>query len=112
MIKYRWKVAPEPTGKYRSFEHRSWPTAFEVSTGHWVCYIRCEDEYVPRRVAAGDHRELTVLVSIACRGEERAKHGRFRWAKLKQRCATLTEAKELFAKFLATHPDHDFGIGE
>lgn len=107
MIKYRWKVAPEPTGRYRSFEARGWPTA-ETSDGALICTIFCRDPYRPRQVALGQHGELTVRVRFAC--DNPITQGRFRWVTLKRRCGTLAEAKHLFESFLLQNPDHNFGL--
>ena len=92
-----WKVDPPPTGPYRSFSKRGWPTA-EYSDQKMAFSIRCDAEYVPSNLKTGNHPELTVLVADY-RGNGWA------WRKLTQRCKTLAEAKELAQKFIDKYPE-------
>jgi len=103
MQKLIWRVQPEPTGRYRSFEHRGWPSA------HWkgeqeraAAYIGCKDEYVPKHVKAGTHAPLTVRIA---RWHTREGQGpTFQWMRVLRQFATLEEAKDFAAQFLAAHP--------
>ena len=100
----RWKVAPVPTGRYRSFDRRAWPHA-ETRAGQYLGDITCDDEYRPAR-ARGEqpHAELRVYV---CDYREANAGQRNGWEKrlLKKRCASLDEAKATLASFFAANPD-------
>lgn len=101
-----WRVQEAPTGRYRSFSERGWPKAsYGTADGPAAAMIRCEDEYVPSRVRTGDHAPLDVYVAHWSKTEEqRQRHGGFRWRKLKDRAATLQEAKDLAARAVELFP--------
>lgn len=96
-MKLNWKVQPAPTGRYRSFESRGWPTA-EFANGDHAAHVYCEDEYVPRDVAVGSHRELRVVVADWSVTPWKGRT-------LVARPKTLAEAKALVQKFFDTFPD-------
>jgi hypothetical protein len=58
-----WHVAPVPTGRYRSFERRGWPTANYGKHGLIAASISCDDEYYPSDVREGKHAPLTVRIA-------------------------------------------------
>jgi hypothetical protein len=58
MGKIKWEVSPAPTGPYKSFHWRGWPVG-RTECG-MTLMIGCEDDYVPKRVRAGDHRPLKL----------------------------------------------------
>lgn len=85
-IKIKWKVQDVPVGRYRSFEKRGWPcSCFE--NGDCCGRIYCEDDYEPRNVKAGNHKELKIVM---------ADYSQIPWKNIvmKKRCKTLTEAKD------------------
>lgn len=95
--KIKWRVAPAPTGQYRSFDKRSWPKAI-YANGDICASISCEKQYYPCDVISGNHPELTIRIadySVDC----------WVWRTLTRRCATLKEAKELVETFLTQHPE-------
>lgn len=97
-MKIIWKVRPAPTGRYRSFEKRGWPDA-EYEDGQPAASVSCEDDYIPRDVKTGHHRELTVRIADY---SEKPVWG---WKRLKKRFATLQEAKEIVPIFLKQYPN-------
>lgn len=97
-MKLKWKVEDAPTGQYRSFAKRGWPSAY-LPDGRPAFSISCDDAYEPRRVRDGDHAELKI--NVADWSEEA---GTFVWKTIKRRAATLAEAKEIAAKFLEQSP--------
>jgi hypothetical protein len=101
LVKLKWTVAEAPSGRYRSFEKRSWPTAEYKHTDFIAASIECEDSYRPADVKTGAHRELKVKVAQYSRNED----GRqlWVWRTLKARFATLDEAKAAAEKFLETN---------
>ena len=94
-MKLKWRVQPEPTGRYRSFKKRGWPTA-EYIDGCIAASISCEDDYVPARVKSGDHKELVVRVA-----DYSVKP--WKWRTVKARASTLEEAKALVVRVLEAH---------
>lgn len=43
-IKLKWRVSPEPTGRYRSFDTRSWPHA-DYPNGDTAAMLTCSESY-------------------------------------------------------------------
>jgi len=101
-ITLKWRVAEKSTGQYRSFYRRGWPTA-SLSDGRIAFMLRCDDEYVPALVKEGRHAEIRIHVAM---WRERAgDHPTFDWRRMSDPVATLQEAKDLCAKFVAAHPN-------
>ena len=61
--KVKWVVDKPPTGRFRSFEKRGWPTA-EYPDGSTCAALYAEDggEYSPSRVKEGNHAPLLMKV--------------------------------------------------
>lgn len=95
--KIKWRVQPAPTGRYRSFDRRGWPTA-EYEDGSYCASIYCEDEYVPARVKTGDHRPLTLMI------RDRSTDPQWKRVRASKQFTTLEEAKAALAKILVAHP--------
>lgn len=97
--KLTWRVGTKPTGRYRSFEHRSWPRA-EWPSGECAANIYCEDDYTaPRARREQPHAPLRVNVAVY------DETGKWRWATLKGRPPNLDEAKQLVNKFFTLFPE-------
>lgn len=102
-MKIIWKVAPKPTGRYRSFAHREWPTAYYGSTeGKPAAFLVCDDDYTPSLVMAGRHGPLSIIMLHHQHPGAGASWKRFR---LKKTAATLDEAKKMVQAFLDEHID-------
>jgi len=105
-MKLKWRVAPVPTGRYRSFEFRGWPTATYADSDEWTAVtIDCEDEYVPANARAGSHGPLTIRLAQWYSPEERGSRAAFEWRTVVDRASTLQEAKEVAQKILNDRPD-------
>lgn len=100
-IKLKWEVAEAPTGMYRSFHKRNWPSAY--INGKPAAHIRCEDEYIPRNVKTGNHAPLTVWIADH-RASSNPNGGTFKWRQLITTHATLQEAKAAAEHFLNANP--------
>jgi hypothetical protein len=92
-IKIKWRVEPEPVGRYRSFEHRYWPSA-TFEDGSHCCCIFCESDYKPCNAKTGNHKELSI--SMADYSETQWKN-----VKMKHKCKTLKDAKKFVAWLLS-----------
>lgn len=92
MINLVWRVGPTPTGRYRSFERRSWPSANFKGIDRPAAMIICTDEYAPWRVKESKHSELQVLVAIYA-------DKTFAWKSMRATAKTLQEAKQLAWNF-------------
>lgn len=104
-MKMKWKVEPEPTGRYRSFSHRGWPSA-TYPNGDFAGSIRCEDDYSGKR-AKGliPHKPLKVYVKVRCKTEEDVKkYGTFQTRRLLGEFATLPEAKAALERWCTLYP--------
>ena len=97
----KWKVASEPTGMYRSFNRRRWPSA-EYADGRPAASILCEDDYVPCDVKVGNHRSLTVSVC-----DYSTRDGNCPWTRrnMVRTFATLKEAKDAFSALVESKPE-------
>ena len=104
-MKLKWRVAPVPVGRYRSFEQRDWPSATYHGTDNPAASITCADQYVPQDVRDGNHRPLTVLVARWLSPEERGTRSAFSWHRVTIECATLAEAKGLAESILTDRPN-------
>jgi hypothetical protein len=95
----KWRVSPVATGRYRSFEIRSWPQA-EYADGQIAGSIECTDEYYPSLAKTGEHAELRLRIYDYSLGSQKRsmKFG-------KDGYKTLAEAKEALSKILAQHPE-------
>lgn len=100
-MKITWKVAEAPTGRYKSFHKRGWPTA---SMGDKpVLSIHCDDSYTPAKAKSGEHAELKVNVAEWFTREGLAPS--FNWRTLKQRFTSLDEAKKVATEWYLSHPN-------
>lgn len=102
-VKLVWKIASAPTGRYRSFEHRAWPTCYYGSAeGKPAAFLHCDDSYSASCVKLGQH--ATIKISVLHHNHELAGNS---WVvlTLSRPALTLAEAKERVARFLATHPE-------
>ena len=98
-MKFKWIVAPDPTGLYRSFEKRGWPTAFSADGDSEMFAVSCSDDYVPSLVKSGNHAPLKLLVA------DRTGHvNGWTWRTLKGDFSTLKELKDAAYKFAANRP--------
>ena len=91
-MKYKWKVQPIPTGRYRSFEHRGFPEA-EYENGETAALILCDDEYYPPDVKIGNHKPLKLRITV---------HSviPWKWMTVKGEFKTLKEAKNKFDELI------------
>ena len=89
MVKLIWKVGEKPTGAYRSFQKRGWPTAYWPD-GEMTGFIFSDKSYTPKLAREGQNLNLEVWVKFP-KGPNR---------RLKARASTLKEAKELLEAFI------------
>jgi hypothetical protein len=103
-MKLIWKVDPEPTGPYKSFLSRGWPSA-ELG-GELVLQIFCpeKDDYTPAK-ARGDRTHKPLRVRVTDRRQPVGAPILWQWRTIKGEFATLAEAKEAGKKFLCEHPE-------
>jgi hypothetical protein len=105
IAKIEWKVAEAPTGKYRSFQRRGWPTG--TINGCAAVSLYADNDYSKQAAEGGS--VITVCVAdwtVGQTAEGKAKYGAFTWRTLKARAATLKEAKDLAVRFHAAHPEY------
>lgn len=100
--KIKWKVGSPPTGRYRSFEKRGWPSATIGPDDQPIASITCEDDYTPQRAKGGGHGELTV--SIAVWQPREGNTDTFKWRTMKQRYQSLDAAKRAAEDFIIKYP--------
>jgi hypothetical protein len=103
-MKLKWRVDPPPTGRYRSFAHRGWPTANFSGADKIAVQIRCDDPYIPAKVKTGDHKPLCVYIAEWFDPAERGTRAAFEWRKLTTEFATLKEAKAAAYQALKERP--------
>lgn len=93
----KWQVGSVPTGRYRSFQRRTWPKAY--LDGKIVAAITCDDEYYPPSVREGNHAPLNVFIYDYSQGSIERK-----MRKLVKTFATLQEAKITTKSFFERYP--------
>lgn len=99
MAKLKWRVAEAPTGPYRAFQRRGWPTA-TLGNDRTAFHILCADAYVPAFVREGKHGPLTIGVAVY-----NEKPVGFTWKYFKVKSDTLKEAKERCQSYVDRHPE-------
>lgn len=92
----KWRVGSVPTGPYRSFERRSWPSA-DYKNGEAAVQLYCDDSYDIKLARSGGH--APIKIAIADRSQKP-----WRWRTLKKRATTLDEAKQLAVAALERYP--------
>lgn len=102
-MKLTWRVAPKPTGRYRSFEQRGWPTGY-YPNGRPAVMLGCEDAYRPRVAQEGNHQPITVYIADHSVRERDPTAAAFVWLRMQQRCHSLKEAKALGQRALTSRP--------
>jgi hypothetical protein len=95
MVKLKWRVAPAPTGRYRSFDKRGFPSA-EYPDGRPAAMLECEESYKATFARNGGHKPVAVCVADYSKGG-----GRFTWRKLLVEFASIDYAKEMAARAIA-----------
>ena len=100
-VKLKWYVQPAPTGLYRSFERRGFPSADYASLPRECAAVKllCADEYIPSDVKLGKHSEITIRIAFW----HEDKQG-FEWKTLRTKAKTLKEAKQYAEDFINTFP--------
>jgi len=98
-LKIKWKVAERPTGRWRSFEQRSWPSA-ETEDGQLLATISCVTEYSSKKAKSGEHGPLKMFIYDYSEGVTNRK-----MKKVLTEAKSLTEAKEVIEKILGKHPE-------
>jgi hypothetical protein len=96
MAKIKWKVGEAPTGRYRSFHHRSWPSA-EYPNDRIAARIECTESYTPYSAKNGGHPPLKLLIADYSVTP-------WKWRKAKGEFNTLQEAKDAFTKIVEKFP--------
>lgn len=98
-MKLKWKIGEKPTGRYRSFQQRSWPSAdYEDGT-----YAGCLFPVEPRlsyHVRIAETTELRVHIALHNTGSPG-------WGavRLKQTFVGVTAAKQALSDYLDAHPE-------
>lgn len=100
-VKLKWYVQPAPTGRYRSFAPRGFPSADykNLSRPYAAVLLHCKDDYIPSSVKIGKHSEITIRIAI---WEEQGRG--FDWVKLEQTAKTVSEAKQIAEDFINNNP--------
>lgn len=91
-MKIKWKVGEAPTGPYRSFFNRPWPSA-EIN-GQAAAMMHCETSYSASVVKSGKHEPIKVYIAVW-----HENGASFDWRSMKKRFATIDEAKAAVAKY-------------
>lgn len=101
-----WRVGEAPTGRYRSFERRAWPTAYYRGPDMQpAAFISCDDSYRPHAARSGKHAALEIAVLH----HNHPTHGSAPWKRLffaPIPGRTLAQAKTLVQKYLNAHPEY------
>lgn len=102
MTKIIWKVSPEPTGRYRSFQKRDWPDA-SYEDGKHAGSIECDEEYCPADIKAGKTFELRLSFADYSEGSESL--GAWKRKTFKKRFSTIGECKKFLKEYFVAKPE-------
>lgn len=100
MVKLKWRVQEKPTGRYRSFHKRGWPTCSYVDDNmSHAGHIAAVDGrgYVPREA-----EDVLLEVWVACRSGQ----VNFTNLRMTKRFKGLKAAKAGLEDFIQRHPEH------
>lgn len=101
-MKIKWFVSAAPTGRYRSFQNRSWPRA-EYADGRIAAAIYCKYEggyacnYTTHYAKNGGHPPLELCIADYSKTP-------WQWRRAVKRFATLQEAKDALLELLKANP--------
>lgn len=100
-----WKNGDKPTGAYRSFAFRSWPTATVGRDGPIFASLGPEthDRSNIRKSYHPSKAETTVLI---VRIADHRGDGTWKWVQLKGRPVGVTAAKALVDTFIRANADY------
>ncbi|AKA61019.1 hypothetical protein AVU33_gp66 [Enterobacteria phage JenP2] len=104
MIKLKWYVDPEPTGPYRSFQRRGWPTCYNGNPDKEDCDVLAtivslnRDGYEGHYARATDLR-LKVRIYFKIGGEHRT-------GLSKEEFSSIAEAKLWLKDFYKKNPQY------
>lgn len=108
-IKLKWKVDPAPTGPFKSFWKRGWPSA-EYQNGECAAMIFCakETEY---KGSSRYEEGLSLKLKVAQWYTDANGNLTFRWRECKARYDSLDAAKKgaitvLAANLHCVHPEY------
>lgn len=102
-IKLKWKMADAPTGRFKSFHKRGWPSATKHGTDIPMASIECEDSYTADKAKSGEHAELIVRIADWTPPTDKTK-ARWQWRTLKARFTSLEAAKAAALETLIKNP--------
>lgn len=103
-IKLKWKNSDAPTGRFRSFHKRGWPTADIAGTDIMAVMLSCEVSYSKAAVDAKSHGEIKVSIADRRKPNDPAA-GAWVWRTLKERFHDLESAKATATRFVLAHPE-------
>lgn len=102
-VKLKWKVSPEPTGQYRSFQQRSWPSAEypgkDDKYAQHAGSLSSVDSYTGRD---SKRKDLDLRVWVA---DYRDLEASFTNRRLKATAKSVKEGKAMLVAFLDAHPE-------
>ncbi len=101
-MKLKWKVGLKPTGPYRGFAKRSWPSATYTNgdtAGHLASFH--DNGYHP---SLAETERMIIYVALYHTEEERRKKGYFSNCRIKKEVVGVTAAKALLQWYLDNHP--------
>lgn len=102
--KIKWVAQPKPTGPYRSFSQRGWPTGYYKEGSEPAFQIRCVDPYIPRNVKTHDHAELELWIADYRPREGQSPTG-WQWKKMKQMYFSIESIKHALPVILEFNHD-------
>ncbi len=96
-MKIKWKVEWPPTGRYRSFQARGWPSA-EDQDGEPLAAIYHRESYTAQ--LAKDAGPESITVNIA----DHSIHP-WKWRTLTKRFDNVSQAKQMVKLFFESRPE-------
>lgn len=102
--KLKWRVDPAPTGQFRSFQSRAWPSADYPNGDFAACIISTDKEDYKgfHAKATGLHLKVKVAKWLKTPDDQA---GSFKLLVSKAEYSSIAEAKEAVNKILEKNPE-------
>ena len=106
----KWKVADRPTGFYRSFERRGWPIGYSNDGSDNIIFlIKCEDEYDPKKVKAGNHGLLKLQMMVTADNDPQRV---CKWVTFKKEWSGIDEIKDFAERAVEQYRDKIYAFNK
>ena len=99
--KYKWKVSEKPTGRYASFQSRSWPSLYTNNDGDFLLAQIVSGSGMSYSASNGRREDLDLIVRVYDYSSGVVDRS---MSVSKQKFSSMNSAKSLAEKYLSENP--------